>query len=216
MSTTFATSIHFVEHPTFDARVAASIRQLLVEVDNEFVPPLSCRSSTTTKDFVAVSDSDGPGEYVRQTLSQPCLVAFRDDALAGFMRLHLRHHNSDLNIGDLCTFVRTVVTSHRYRRQGVATQLYETLFKLAPECASPFVATRTWNENTSHIALLEKLGFQQVNRLQDDRGCGIDSLYFARPCALPAGHSTPRSLETEAAKRLAEDCKLGRRLQAAP
>jgi len=179
-STSTSTSTAFIELPSSDTRVAASIRQLLVEVDNEFVPPLSCRSDTTNKGFAAVSGCNGPDEYVRQTLSRPCLVAFRDDQFAGFMALLPRHHDPYLNIGDLCIYVVTVATRRQYRGQGVARQLYEALFGLAPEFASPFVATRTWNTNASHIALLEKLGFQQVNRLRDDRGCGIDTLYFAR------------------------------------
>lgn len=180
VSTTSSTSIDFIEHPSSDARIAASIHQLLVEVDKEFVPPLSCRNNATIKNFAAVSDSNDPGEYIHQTLSRPSLVVFRDGEFAGLMSFRLHYRDSYLNIGNPCTYVVTVATHRQYRRQGVARELYEALFGLAPEFASPFVATRTWNANSSHIALLEKLGFQQMNRLQNDRGFGIDTLYFAR------------------------------------
>ena len=40
------------------------------------------------------------------------------------------------------------------------------------------VRTRTWSGNDRQIGLLGSLGFREQERIVDDRGAGIDTIYF--------------------------------------
>jgi len=42
------------------------------------------------------------------------------------------------------------------------------------------VVTGTWSTNKAHISLLRKAGFQTLITKMDDRGIGIDAVYFIR------------------------------------
>lgn len=173
-------SIGLVENPRTNRGIAAQIEDLLVEVDNEFVPPLSWRDSATVRDSAVVIDGVRPDWYVRQALARPCLVAFQENEFAGFMSFLPQHDEPNLDCNNLSTYVVTVATHRRFRRQGVARTLYRAAFALPAEFASPFITTRTWSANVVHIGLLERLDFHEVKRLKDDRGVGIDTVYYAR------------------------------------
>jgi RimJ/RimL family protein N-acetyltransferase len=56
--------------------------------------------------------------------------------------------------------------------------MYEHLFfTLFP---THHLFTRTWSTNAAHIAILGKFGFSQIARIENDRGEGIDTVYFAK------------------------------------
>ena len=42
----------------------------------------------------------------------------------------------------------------------------------------PYVTTRTWDSNDRHLDLLSDLGFELLTRIEDDRGEGIDTVYY--------------------------------------
>jgi hypothetical protein len=42
----------------------------------------------------------------------------------------------------------------------------------------PYATTRTWSTNASHLDLLDELGFDLIKRVEDDRGDGIDTVYY--------------------------------------
>ena len=43
------------------------------------------------------------------------------------------------------------------------------------------IALRTWSTNAAQLRLMEKLGFTCVLRLPDDRGPGVDTVYYRLP-----------------------------------
>ena len=78
-----------------------------------------------------------------------------------------------------CAYVSTIVVRKDARRKGITSQLYED--PLSGEYhKSDHVATRTWSENQGHISLLEKEGFDLMLCIPNDRGIGIDTVYFRK------------------------------------
>lgn len=42
------------------------------------------------------------------------------------------------------------------------------------------IFTRTWSTNFAHIKILQAFGFETVKVLKNDRGSGIDTVYFKK------------------------------------
>lgn len=42
--------------------------------------------------------------------------------------------------------------------------------------------TRTWSTNDAHIHILQSIGFVMVKNIDNDRGIGINTLYFEKVC----------------------------------
>ncbi len=138
--------------------------------DEDFVPPLSTRMSTTQKNLNpgASEDVEGPVEYFAELKKQHNLLAVEDNRLLGFMSFRPDH--------ELGCYVSTVIVDASIRNQGIAKQLYE---KLIATAVRP-IATRTWSQNHAHIHILEELGFINFDTIPNDRGVGIDTVYFKR------------------------------------
>lgn len=161
---------------------AREIRRLLDLTSSEFVPPLHARTSTTSKNFesVEVDDNSGFNEFVAQTLQENCLIAELDGKFAGFMSFLPHFSDALLDEWSPCTYVVTIAADPNMRQLGIGRSLYDAVFNLSPDVASPNIATRTWISNAGHIGLLNKLGFKEVHRINNDRGNDIHTVYFAR------------------------------------
>ena len=61
--------------------------------------------------------------------------------------------------------------------RGVAKALYQRMEELA---RPGIVSLRTWSTNHAQIAVLKRRGYDCVRRIADDRGEGIDTIYFAK------------------------------------
>ncbi len=164
---------------------ATAIAELLTVVDHEFVPPLSSRDSTTTKTLAGGSGTgDGgpaqpPVAYLAAVLEQHALLAESAGALIGLMSFRVAHSEPLLADWSPCEYVSTVAVPPAARRQGIARRLYTELLG-GTGASSPYVATRTWSTNHSHLQLLAELGFIEVAHLPDHRGPGIATVYLAR------------------------------------
>lgn len=158
------------------------LERLLFDVDREFVPPLSAREDTTTKQLSGVGPSRaGPRTYVDIVRRQMNLVGRVGATPVALMSFRVAHHDPAIAGCCPCSYVSTVAVDAAQRRGGIARALYAHLLtELPPAVASPFVATRTWSGNSAHIRLLDDLGFAEVLRVTDDRGPGIDTVYLAR------------------------------------
>lgn len=126
-------------------------------------------------------DDSGPGLYFSQLKTQPVIVAMAGPAVAGFMAFVHRHESSLLPEGGRCNYISTVLTGEDWRGRGVCSGLYDyMLFRLDQSLRTPWLMTRTWSSNHGHIKVLEKYGFNVLRQLADDRGPGIDTIYFYR------------------------------------
>ena len=153
---------------------------LLKETDAEFVPPLSARESTTQTDLsqgTKTYEQREPITYFRELRKQEFLLAEEADRILGFlsftsdreMELSGKHFSA--------LYISTIAVGKAYRRRGIAGQLYDELLRRFGERT---IVTRTWSTNRGHIHLLRNLNFTLLETIENDRGNGIDTVYYGR------------------------------------
>ena len=152
--------------------IYAQAYEMLENADNEFVPPLSSRTSSTQKDFLKKEKGDGIKTYFEQLKTQRFLSVCEENTLIGFASFKENYTCNEVkelpNI-----YVSTIVVSPLSRGKGVTSKIYDALFKKYNT-----IFTRTWSTNYAHIKILERLSFKPVKTLPNDRGNGIDTIYF--------------------------------------
>lgn len=161
------------QHEIYD-----SAYRLLAEADNEFVPPLSSRSSSTQQNFSNTLQSDNITTYFEQLKSQRFAAVFEEGELIAFVSFKENYTCSEIGENEIPNiYLSTLVVSPMARGKGVTTALYQKLFT---EYAKVNIFTRTWSTNFAHIKILGKYGFEVIKVLKDDRGVGIDTIYFKK------------------------------------
>ena len=156
------------------------IQKILYDADDEFVPALSARASTTqtllSED--TINDNHGAYEYFQTMKKQSIILAVEEEGAMAFLSFIPGYH---LTVQDeeliKTSYVSTIVVSPEYRGRGICPLLYDKLFSLSKDNS---VSTRTWSTNISHISILRKLGFKTIATLPDDRGKGVDTVYFCK------------------------------------
>ena len=152
------------------------IRQLLELADQEFIPPLSARTSTTQATLSDGNGGNGIDAYYSAMENQPVIVALEDGAVAGFMAFKFDHTCAEITRTPN-VYASTCVVHPDHRGKGMMRKFYEEMIRLYPDRP---VCTRTWTTNVSHLHVLNKLGFSQIACLKDHRGPGLDTVYFWR------------------------------------
>jgi ribosomal protein S18 acetylase RimI-like enzyme len=156
------------------------LKEILTMTDDEFVPPLSARVSTTQECLrdIATNQGENPMSAYFQVLSkQSFIIAVSDDAIVGFLSYLKNKSFNGVPIADENIYVSTICVHPEYRRSGLASRFYDEVEK---NKEYPVIYTRTWSKNQSHIHLLEKRGYKMLQRIADDRGVGIDTIYYAK------------------------------------
>lgn len=149
-----------------------AVYRILKAADREFVPPLSSRNSTSQR-----LDSAGEGgsveAYFDMMAGQRFLLAVHGGTVAGFLTfIPDKAVDCIMETGD---YITTIVVGRECRNTGITRQMYGKLFEVLP---GRRIITRTWSANHAHIHILESLGFSEAGRITDDRGPGIDTVYF--------------------------------------
>ena len=143
------------------------VRDLLAACDNDFVPPLSARSSTTQQSWEGAAGGDGVAAYAKTLLEQSVALWKQDGRTVGRPTV---------------CYLSTLCVSPACRGQGLARRIYEAVIAWAHEqLPGRPIALRTWSTNAAQLRLMEKLGFTCVLRLPDDRGPGVDTVYYRLP-----------------------------------
>ncbi len=152
--------------------------EMLSAADNEFVPPLSSRSSSTQQDFSKSDKNDSIEKYFEQLKSQRFAAVFESGELIAFVSYKEDYTCPEISAKELPNiYLSTLVVSPKARGKGVTTALYKTLFS---EYENVNIFTRTWSTNIAHIKILQKYGFDVIKVLKNDRGNGIDTVYFKK------------------------------------
>lgn len=153
---------------------------LLEEVDREFVPPLSTRSSSTDQSFHTNETSNGVEKYLESLQEQFFILAVEDGTLAGMLSFRADYFPGGANPSFPLPnyYVTTIAVSEMFRGCGVARGLYEKLFSLTNSPKT--IVVRTWSTNNAHLSLLENLGFKQFSMIEDDRSPGIDTVIYEK------------------------------------
>nr|WP_254274657.1 GNAT family N-acetyltransferase [Halomicroarcula marina] len=107
--------------------------------------------------------------------------AFDEGHLVGFCSFERLEDADALSAFTPTNHVEIIAVDESHRGRGLAMRMYQTLLSDVPNAwHAPAASTKTWHTNEAHIAVLENLGFEEVARIPDDRGAGVDTLYFAR------------------------------------
>ncbi|MBN1667341.1 MAG: GNAT family N-acetyltransferase [Anaerolineales bacterium] len=170
-----------------DPAIRQAVWEILVEIDHEFVPPLSQRHGTTEARFSQAGspvECEGPVEYYQQIIEQNIVLVHKDALWIGL--LSFRQGYLLESIWDLgpCNYVTTIGVRPGSRGLGVARVMYNfVLSDLPAPYTCPIWATRTWSSNHHHISLLQDLGFKLAATIKDHRAPGVDTLYYVRDSA---------------------------------
>lgn len=151
---------------------------IVVEADKDFIPSLSSRESTTDVNL-SVDDSTQcakPVSYFNELKKQNFILALCENKVVGFIS-YISDITLDVEDYNPAEYLSTIVVMKSYRKSGVASGLYKTFLKV---CQGKNAVTRTWSTNISHMNLLNKLGFVEIKRIENDRGAGIDTVYMGR------------------------------------
>jgi L-amino acid N-acyltransferase YncA len=156
---------------------AADIQALLEMADQEFIPPLSARGSSTQQNLTsAAAVSEGAKAYFEAMSAQPVVVAVENGRCCGFMAFKkdyvCEYYNKTPNL-----YASTCVVHPVARGKGLMRGFYQTMIDLFPNCS---IYTRTWHTNIAHLKVLEKLGFSLLVQLPDHRGPGMDTVYYCK------------------------------------
>jgi trans-aconitate methyltransferase/GNAT superfamily N-acetyltransferase len=138
---------------------------LIEKYEGEFVPPLSERPS-------AGGGLEGGSlrEYINSLSSAKIFAAKKDGRVIGCLCYKMQALPF---VSKPVPLVSTVIVEKPFRSAGVGRALYQ---KVLSESRELYV--RTWSTNTSHLKLLESLGFQEGYRIENHRGEGIDTVYL--------------------------------------
>ena len=106
-----------------------------------------------------------------------CLLAFADhpEHVQGFLS-YIPGFVLDFLPGQ-SYYVSTICVNRAHRRRGIASLLYDRVEQIA---RPGIVSLRTWSTNAAQIGALGRRGYVCVKRIVDDRGKGIDTVYFAK------------------------------------
>ncbi|MCR5754822.1 MAG: GNAT family N-acetyltransferase [Acetatifactor sp.] len=152
--------------------------RLLYDADEEFIPPLSAREKTTQTNLGSgTGKKGGPKQYFEQMKTQAFVLYVRDEKVVGFLTYIPNHVIEVQDARIICEYISTIVVAPDCRNKGITGKMYQALME---NCTDKNIATRTWSTNHAHIHLLEKLSFEQVLCIKDDRGKGIDTVYYMK------------------------------------
>lgn len=159
---------------------AQFVWDLLKEADQEFIPPLSSRTSTDQKDLLPgkLKKSEGPVQYFEVLKDQQFILALKDDEVVGFLSYMSDYKLEVLNSCDTLPvyYISTIIVRPDWRNKGLTKKMYKELL----QNSRGIVATRTWSTNHAHIHILKELGFTLFSKIADDRGKGIDTVYYLK------------------------------------
>ena len=169
-------NIKFYKKITIDS-YKEDILELLSLCDHEFVPALSARSSTTQANLLPGQKSSKiPEAYFENIINQNNFLAIEDNKVIGFMSFKINYVCENISTEySPNIYVTTIIVHPNFRHQGIAGKFYDSLMK---KFKHHYIFTRTWSTNSGHLRILNVLKFHQHCYLSNDRGPGIDTVYY--------------------------------------
>ena len=161
------------------ARLRADILSMLTAADKDFVPPLSARFSPSQTAFDGAPVENGVASYFEDMCREQMLGASEGDTLLGFVTFMENLESPYFGEHPLPSiYICTLLVKPEARGKHLTKRMYEHLF--FERFATHNIFTRTWSTNAAHIAILGKFGFCEIARIKNDRGQGVDTVYFGK------------------------------------
>lgn len=171
-------SITLAEEPE---KYEEGLRRLLASADEEFVPPLTAENRTGVTRWDDEKLFTTIDEHVQAALGRRLIVGLDDDRVVGIMIFEAIDDMDDLEGYTSTNYITELIVDRDYRGRGIATRMYEVILEDLPDdYRLDSVSTKTWSTNDDHISILDSFGFECVKRIPDDRGEGIDTVYYAK------------------------------------
>jgi len=158
-----------------------SVFEMLQVLDQEFLPPLSTRNSIKDANFVNQDDLGSLRQYFDSMIEQKILLLICNATVSGFLSFRTNYTIPGLNT-PTGVYISTIGILETARGRGFAKLLYKRLseyLRNSPELVQ-VMTTRTWSTNFAHLKLLGKLGFEEVNRVSNGGGDGIDTVVYVK------------------------------------
>lgn len=196
------TSSDYVPKVDVERNIVASLRDLIWQGNNDFIPPLSYRKGSAGYNSVASSVNlesgnigrGGIEDYIETMFAQKNILVYKTGdagkiSVVAFMSFR---HDYDVNTyipqvaisGDIINYITTFITREDYRRKGLLTRMYDYIETTLPESVhGNIVATRTWHTNISHLKMLEKRDYVWTTTLHNERVFNdkmYDTVYYAK------------------------------------
>ncbi|MCD8150247.1 MAG: GNAT family N-acetyltransferase [Clostridiales bacterium] len=167
----------------------SQIWEILCQCDEDFYPPLSARNSSSQKqlkgaDGSSMKKNGEPIVYYEEMIRQNFVLAYADDGkVVGFMTFKKDYICEALENFGTSLYITTICVRSECRGQHIMDALYHHMEnEVTRECGCEKVSTRTWSLNTAHLHELSRRGYDVVAVLKDDRGEGVDTVYFGFRC----------------------------------
>ncbi|MBQ8626143.1 MAG: GNAT family N-acetyltransferase [Agathobacter sp.] len=161
---------HICDSSLLTEQEKAELWEIVCDSNYEFVPPLSTRNHTLQQDLHNVINNEKPTTYFEHLMVQKWLVAKIDNHIVGFLSFIEEEYGA---------YISTVIVRKEYRKQDICRILYHELGLIIHDKK---LRTRTWSTNDAHIHILQSIGFVVVEKIDNDRGIGMDTLYFEKVC----------------------------------
>lgn len=173
--------VEYIENGLSD-RQKQEVWEILCQCDKEFIPPLSARNSTSQNQLLAGTGKDSaPHAYFAEMIKQNFILTVVDNRVVGFMTFKKAYSCPELESFGESLYVTTVCIKHNLRGKGLLTKMYgEIEHNVTRKLGCFRISTRTWSKNHAQIHVLMKLGYRQVAIIKNDRGEGIDTIYFGK------------------------------------
>lgn len=179
------TALSYIGVPT-DERDLSELFDILCACQHEFVPPLCARQSSTQQALADGRPIDGrPFAYFEEMRRQHFVVGRNEDGLmVAFLTFRPRYTCPALARYGENIYMTTACVLPPYRGQGIVNRMYTLVEEeLPPPLRKPYVTTRTWSTNASQMHSFLKRGYEICERIANDRGEGIDTVYFVKKIA---------------------------------
>ena len=185
--------VSFVGHE-LTGKAKSDIWELLCACDDDFYPRLSLRERPDQKELQLTGSAPStlnpstlnpqhpqPRKYFEQILSQEFILAEDGDGFAGFLSFRRESSCSTLPGLPEALYMTTVCVDRAKRGRGVMSALYDCLENEARRAFGVLVVfTRTWSLNGAQMHTLVKRGYTADAVLKNDRGPGVDTVYFVK------------------------------------
>lgn len=168
---------------------ALSIKKIMESCDNDFIPPMSYRDSSTAD----INEQSLHGKniipYWEQILMQNNIVALIDNEIVAFLSFrhdYIKDKFQPVVQNEIINYISTICVLKKYRGHHITSHFYEMLENnndIPADVACDCIATRTWNENIAHINLLQKRGYTLTHTTFEDRdydGIKYDTVYYCK------------------------------------
>ena len=152
-----------------------SILHILGVCSNEFVPPLSMRSSVFDP---KVGEDTSVIDYYKEIQNQHMLLLEVGGEIVGLISFSEQVSPSrdlEVNCSENIYYISTSLILPKYRGAGWGYYLNGAMVELSREMGKSLLR-RTWSTNQRQIRLLESLGFVPVKRMP--RINHIESVYY--------------------------------------